>query len=104
MAARTVGIVIVCPLHWYFSEEHLAAVMTEMERCGPPMLRGHLDRASGVFLLREGTHRIRAAHRIGLVPILVDGPWWRPRQRLDNARIAAARRGLSFHAVDLRVC
>lgn len=104
MAAGTGHGVIVCPLHWYFCEAHLAEVEAEMERRGPPLLRGHFDRVSGAFLLREGTHRIRAAHRLGLVPTLVDGPWWRARRSLDNARMAAAHRGLSFPVIELRTC
>ena len=90
---------IVCPLHWYYSPTHLAEVEAEMVRRGPPRLRGYLDAESGVFLLREGTHRIRAAHRIGLAPVLVPIPWWRARSRLVSARIAAARRGLPFAQV-----
>lgn len=93
--------IVVCPLHWYFRPDHLAEVEAEMVRRGPPTLRGHLDVATGAFLLREGTHRIRAAHRLGLVPTLVAVPWWRPRQRLENARRAAVRRGLVFERVDL---
>jgi hypothetical protein len=90
---------IVCPLHWYFSADHLAEVEAEMLRCGPPTLRGHLDADSGAFLVREGTHRIRAAHRLGLTPALVCVPWWRTPQALANARAAAARRGLVFERV-----
>lgn len=90
---------IVCPLHWYFSADHLAEVEAEMVHRGPPRLRGHFDEEAGVFLLREGTHRIRAAHNLGLVPTLVSGPWWRSRQALVNARVAARVRGLEFDRV-----
>lgn len=92
---------LVCPLHWYFNPGHLAEVEAEMLRRGPPRLRGHLDAETGVFLLVEGTHRIRAAHRLGLAPVLIDGPWWRARDRLVGARIAARRRGLSFDRVEV---
>lgn len=95
------GGLIVCPLHWYFRPAHLADVEAEMVRRGPPHLRGYLDRETGVFLLREGTHRVRAAHRLGLAPTLVAGPWWRSRQRLQNARVAARTRGLLFDRVVL---
>ena len=91
---------IVCPLHWYYSAEHLADVRAEMLTRGPPVLRGYLD-ASGVFLLREGTHRIRAAHALGLAPVLVPIPWWRARARLESARVAASRRGLEFAEVEI---
>ena len=92
---------LVCPLHWYYSAEHLADVQAEMVLRGPPRLRGYLDEETGVFLLREGTHRIRAAHAMGLVPVLVCIPWWRARSRLHSARIAAMTRGLTFGAVTL---
>ena len=90
---------IVCPLHWYFRPDHVDEVTAEMLRRGPPRLRGHLDRTTGVFLLREGTHRIRAAHRLGLAPVLVLILWWRATDRLVSARIAAQARGLSFPEV-----
>lgn len=92
---------IVCPLHWYYSPDHLAEVQEEMAVRGPPRLRGYMDDEAGVFLLREGTHRIRSAHAMGLVPVLVCIPWWRARSRLDRARVAARTRGLTFNAVTL---
>ena len=92
---------IVCPLHWYFRPSHLDAVAAEMAHRGPPRLRGYLDGHSGAFLLREGTHRIRAAHRMGLAPVLVPIPWWRATDRLVSARIAAETRGLRFPEVML---
>ena len=92
---------IVCPLHWYFSPSHLAHVEAEMVRRGPPRLRGFMDPQSGAFLLSEGTHRIRTAHRLGLTPVLVPVPWWRAQDRLVSARVAAARRGLLFAVVEI---
>lgn len=92
---------LVCPLHWYFRPSHVDDVAAEMARRGPPRLHGFFDRHSGAFLLREGTHRIRAAHRLGLAPVLVSIPWWRAKGRLSSARIAAERRGLSFPEVVL---
>lgn len=92
---------IVCPLHWYYSPEHLDDVAAEMLLRGPPRLRGYLDTDAGAFLLREGTHRIRAAQRLGIVPVLVPIPWWRSRGRLPSARIAARTRGLVFADVNL---
>ncbi len=70
-----------------------------MLRRGPPRLRGYMDEEVGVFLLREGTHRIWAAYRLGVVPVLVPIPWWRARARLVSARVAAATRGLHFAEV-----
>lgn len=67
-----------------------------MELLGPPRLRGYLDPESGAFLLREGTHRINAAHLLGLAPGLVRVPWWRSKKSLASARVAAQVRGLHF--------
>lgn len=92
---------IVCPLHWYYSPAHLEEVMREMERRGPPRLRGHLDRESGAFLLREGTHRIRAAQALGLAPVLVPERWPKTRRALEAARVSARTRGLLFPEVVL---
>lgn len=94
---------VVCTLHWYFDERHLADVMAEMQRRGPPRLRGFIDDGSGAFMLREGTHRINAAHRLGVAPVLVCVPWWRSRRSLVNARHAARIRGLTFDKWSLEV-
>lgn len=92
---------IVCPLHWYWSSAHLEEVKRDMERLGPPRLRGHLDPVSGAFLLREGTHRIRATQSLGIAPVLLHEPWPKSRQALENARVAAATRGLHLPEVVL---
>ena len=85
---------IVCPLHWYWSPTHLDEVKRDMERLGAPRLRGYLDPVSGAFMLREGTHRIRAAQALGIAPTLIHQPWTKTRQALENARMAAVTRGL----------
>lgn len=92
---------IVCTLHWYFSPTHLADVEAEMMLRGAPVLRGFMDEPSGVFMLKEGTHRIRAARSLGLTPVLVSIPWWRSRSRLQSARMAARQRGIKFANVEV---
>lgn len=91
--------VVVGLLHKYFSAEHLAEVKVEMETLGAPRLRGFYDRVGGIWLMREGCHRLRAAHALGLTPILVGVPWWRRPARLDQARHAAIEYGLTFPTV-----
>jgi hypothetical protein len=91
--------VIVCPLHWHFDPVRLERVVAEMRERGAPVLRGHREPEWGVVLLREGTHRIRAAATLGLAPRIVLVPWWRSRQALTNALFAATRRGIVFPAV-----
>lgn len=92
---------IVCPLHLYFRTAHLDAVVATMRERGRPTLRGHVF--AGVVLLAEGTHRIRAALQLGLVPCIRDVPWWRSPQALTNAGFAAVQRGLWFDELEL-VC
>jgi hypothetical protein len=87
---------IVVPLHAHFRPEHLAHVEREMLRRGPPRLRGFFDCATGLWFAREGTHRLRAAERLGLAPIMVNIRWWRSAQALTNARFAAGRRRHCF--------
>lgn len=90
---------IVCPLHHYYRPEHVDEVAAMMRLLGPPVLRGHVDRETGAVLLREGTHRIRAAHRLGLAPVIVPIRWWRSPASLERARYAVRNRGLAFPAI-----
>jgi hypothetical protein len=94
--------VTVCTLHWYYRDGHLAMVRELMGHMGPPVLRGFLDRTSGAIMLAEGTHRIRAAHSLGMVPVIRSVPWWRGRRSLERARYAAKDRGLLFERVAWR--
>lgn len=90
--------ITVCPLHWYFDAVRLEHVMREMESRGAPTLRGHIV-DDALVLLAEGTHRIRAAHALGLAPVIVCVPWWRSSDALERARHCARRHGLTFDAV-----
>jgi hypothetical protein len=82
---------VVVPLHAHFRPEHLRVVIATMLRRGPPILRGYFDGETGAWFMLEGTHRLRAAKAIGIVPVLVSIPWWRSRQALVNARFARSR-------------
>lgn len=90
---------IVCPLHRYFDALRLERVTMEMKERGAPVLRGTVDGKQPIVLLCEGSHRIRAAHMLGLVPTIVSVPWWRSCAALDRARFCAARHGLRFQLV-----
>ena len=79
---------IVCSLHWYYRAAHLAKVVGQMRDLGPPVLRGFFDVDFGAVLLSEGTHRIRAAHHLGLAPVIRVVPWWRSKVSLERARYA----------------
>lgn len=88
--------IVVCPLHAYYRSEHLTGVVQLMRRLGPPTLRGYWDPETGAWFMREGCHRLRAAHALGLTPSLVSIPWWRQRHALTRARFAAMEYGLTF--------
>jgi len=92
---------IVTPLHHHFRPAHLAAVIAEMERRGPPRIRAYLDAETGAWFALEGTHRLRAALALGLAPVMASVPWPRSRQALERARFAAVRRGHLFPRVSL---
>lgn len=92
---------IVCPLHHYYRPDHLETVVDRMRALGPPTLRGYRDPETGAWLMREGTHRLRAALRLGLAPRLLPIPWWRTRASLERARWAARKRGHRFPEVQV---
>lgn len=87
---------LIAPLHRHFRPHHLALVSAQMAVLGAPVLRAFFDPSTGAWLAREGSHRLRAAHRLGLVPRLVMTPWWRSLAALERARYAAAQYGLVF--------
>lgn len=87
---------IIAPLHRHYSPGHLVEVAHEMRRRGAPVLRAHCDSVTGMWFSREGTHRLRAAHLLGLTPVLVPVPWWRTRAALVRARWAALEYGYEF--------
>lgn len=47
---------------------HLAEVMNEMQSLGAPVVRAFWSEAWEAFVAVEGSHRVVAAHRLGLVP------------------------------------
>lgn len=94
--------VIVTPLHEHFNPAHLDHVIAEMKRRGPPVLRGTFDVHSGAWLMREGTHRLRAAKALGLAPVIVPVPWRKTRAALERAGFAAIQRGHVFARIEVR--
>jgi hypothetical protein len=56
-------------MHKHFDEQHLAKVMGEMRTLGAPVIRAvHLE--GNLWVALEGCHRLRAAEKLGLVPVL----------------------------------
>lgn len=86
----------VTPLHDHYSPAHLVDVVERMRVLGRPRIRAYFDRAYGVWFALEGTHRLRAAKALGLVPVLVPVPWPRSAAALERARFAAVLRAHTF--------
>lgn len=50
--------------------DHLEAVKAQMLELGAPEIRCVRDEAQGIFVALEGSHRLAAAHELGIVPVL----------------------------------
>jgi hypothetical protein len=59
-------------LHDHYREDHLAAVVSEMQTLGAPVLRAAWSGGHGCWYALEGCHRLRAAHKLGLMPLIVE--------------------------------
>ena len=57
-------------LHSHYDQDHLAAVMAEMQNRGAPTIKAvKLD--DNLYAALEGCHRLRAAKALGLMPEIV---------------------------------
>ena len=59
--------IIILP-HAHFDADHLETVTTEMQALGAPTIKA-ID-CGDHYVALEGAHRIRAAHALGLTPII----------------------------------
>ncbi len=92
-------VVLVNPLHWYFSPSHLAHVIGVMQRLGPPVIRAYFD--GEMWHAREGTHRLRACLVLGIAPRLVPSKWPKSKAALERARLGALRRAHVFRKIEV---
>ncbi len=58
--------------------------MTEMATLGAPVIRAVWDEGNGVWHAVEGTHRLAAAARRGLVPSIVEVSWDEAAELLNS--------------------
>lgn len=58
--------------HKHYNQKHLDAVRAEMLTLGAPKIRCIWDAAHEVWLAVEGCHRLRAAHDLGIEPVIID--------------------------------
>ncbi len=65
------NISIVLP-HKHYDDRHLEMVTAKMRRLGAPIIRCIWNEQQGVWMAIEGSHRLRAAHNLGLTPIIKD--------------------------------
>ena len=91
--------VTINPPHHHSNPHHLAHVIAEMVRRGPPVLSAHFD--GEVWHAREGNHRLRAAIALGVIPVLVPVRWGRSRDALARARALVAHAGHRFDRIDV---
>jgi len=56
-------------VHDHYDAKHLAKVMDSMQKLEPPHIKA-VDLGEGQYADLEGCHRLRAAHALGLTPIL----------------------------------
>ena len=58
-------------LHEHYDDGHLAQVIEEMRSLGAPRIRAAWMACYGAWVALEGSHRLRAAHALGLSPEMV---------------------------------
>ena len=59
---------LIALVHKHYDPVHLAAVIEQMRTLGAPVIRA-VD-MGGYFAALEGCHRLRAAARLGLTPVI----------------------------------
>ena len=69
MAYREVEVILP---HADYDESHLESVMAKMRTLGAPEIRGVWSEAWGIWVALEGSHRLRAAHALGLTPKMIE--------------------------------
>jgi hypothetical protein len=57
-------------LHNHYDKDHLSSVMDEMRVLGAPTIKAVWMECWGVWAALEGCHRIRAASKLGMVPVI----------------------------------
>lgn len=71
-------------------------VIQKMKVLGPPRLCAFYDSETETWFSQEGTHRLRAAKVLGMVPVMLPVPWTRGKKALTRARFAFQSRGHTF--------
>lgn len=56
--------------HDHYDADHLAAVKAEMQVRGAPVIKAVSLDGDALYAALEGAHRIRAAHALGLTPVI----------------------------------
>jgi hypothetical protein len=51
---------------------HLEYVKKEMKKLGVPKIRAIWSKTHNIWFAAEGSHRIAAAHKVGIIPIIID--------------------------------
>lgn len=61
--------------HDHYDEAHLDAVTEEMKSLGAPTIKAIYLPAYDAWMALEGCHRIRAAHALGIEPVIDEQEW-----------------------------
>ena len=61
--------------HNHYDDEHLTAVTSEMATLGAPTIKAIYLDCYGAWMALEGCHRLRAAHALGITPIIDEQEW-----------------------------
>lgn len=69
--------------HDHYTDEHLVEVKAEMATMGAPVVKCSWIECYGAWMALEGCHRLRAAHDLGLAPV-IDAVEFDPDQSLNN--------------------
>jgi hypothetical protein len=69
---RETQVISIVLVHNHYDADHLETVKTQMLELGAPKIRCFFDEANDLWFAVEGCHRLRAAHELGLTPIVED--------------------------------
>ena len=78
-------------MHKYYDNKHLNEVIEKMKSKGTPTIRAYHDKADDIYFAIEGCHRIRAAKKLGLRPVVDIIDWNEKIQNPDTDDILTSR-------------
>ena len=74
-------------LHKEYDKKHLDEVIANMKKMGAPTIKAYYDEAEGIYFATEGCHRIRAAKKLGIMPVIDIIDWEEEIENKDTGDI-----------------